>query len=107
MIADELLDPWGCLGERVTVTEHQYLKNYEVGTKLCVSGRYLMTFDWLPQGHLEEDPEQQKSMNLLALENGRFALLPNNKCLFLDAHFTGEREWPRYRRNTEYWRANG
>lgn len=104
----EHLEPWGSLGERMTVIQHAYLKDYWVRTKQGPEGRYLMTFDWLPQGHFEEDPEQQKSMNLLALENGRFALLPNNMCLFQDAHFTGlSGEWPRYRRNTEYFLDNG
>lgn len=100
-------EPWGSLGERVSVIQHAYLKDYEVQTKMGASGRYLMTFDFLPGGHFEEDPEQQKSMNLLALTGGSFALLPNNECLFLDKHFTGKQEWPRYKRNQEYFWANG
>lgn len=104
---NELLEPWGSLGERLSVLQHRYLKDYSVKTKTVGDARYLMTFSWLPTGAFEEDPEQSKDLHLLALENGQFALLPNNSCLFLDKHFTEECDWPKYKRNSEYFWANG
>jgi hypothetical protein len=104
------LQPWGCLGDNLGVVRLDYLKDYDCLCKIeddQIFGRYLCTFFFKEGGHLEEDPEQMKTMNMIALENGQFALLPNNRILFTDSHFTEVREFPKYKRNTEYFLAGG
>lgn len=99
------LQPWACLGERLTVVEHRYLKDYEAFCRaLQIHGRYRMTFDFLPSGGLEEDPGQHKTMNLIELNNGQLALLPNNECEFHDKHFAEITDEPSaYKRNKTYF----
>lgn len=62
-----------------------YLKN---GIKM--RGTYMFTIDTISSGlGYADDPEQHKSFNAIALENGQFALLPNNRCQFVDSAMTG------------------
>jgi hypothetical protein len=62
-----------------------YLKN---GIKM--RGSYLFTIDTVSSGlGYADDPEQHKSANVIALENGQFAMLPNNRIQFIDASMTG------------------
>lgn len=106
-LPEEDLQPWGCLGERVSVIQHKYLRDYEGLCKIKtreILGAYVATFVFLPDGGFEEDPSQSKTMNLMALRSGQFALLPNNMILFRDKHFTGRVEkWPKYRRNETHF----
>lgn len=108
-LRDHMLQPWSCLGERIVAIQHQYLKDYELHyIKPAVDGRYLFTLDFLPDGHFTEDPEQHKTMSFIALETGQFALLPNNMFLARDRHFTeNDKPAPPYKRNKEYFWANG
>lgn len=105
----EELQPWGCLGERMGVVRLPYLKDYRcdclVGG-IKISGYYVMTFFFKGGFGFEEEPSQMKTMNMVALCNGQFALLPNNKILFLDKHFTESVEWPKYKRNETYFMAD-
>lgn len=98
------LAPWGCIGNYMSVVEHQYLKDYEVTVpNLNTSGRYLMTFDQF-NGGFSEDPEQHKTMNFIELETGQYALMPNNYCIFNDSHFTRDDDI-KYKRQISYWRS--
>lgn len=111
-IPAEERDPWGCLGERISVSKFSYLKDYRplyIGNKKPknpVSGRYLMSFSWLPDGGFSEDPEQAKMMHLVALEDGWFALWPNNYLHWPDKHFA-TKPLEKYQRNLLYWESNG
>jgi hypothetical protein len=99
------LQPWGCLGERIVCVQHSYLKDYQLTTlkPFKESGRYLMTFMFMPQGHFEEDPEQMKTMTMIALDCGQICLMPNNYFLAKDDHFTNDNEeWKLYRRSSIY-----
>lgn len=96
---DDLM-PWGCVGNRIEVIEHKYLRNYEVQTPRG-PGRYLFTVDQF-DGGFTEDPEQHKTMNVIELYEGNLAAMPNNECVFLDSHFTEEKQID-YTRQTSFW----
>jgi hypothetical protein len=98
----EELSPWGCISNTITVVKHTYLKDYKVYIpSLKCNGYYLMTFDQF-NGGFSEDPEQHKTMNMIELVNGQFALMPNNYCRFTDLHFTKEDDI-QYKRQSTYW----
>ncbi len=72
-------------------------------------GEYLFTIDW---GHPEsnildtehsEIPQEHKCGHVLALDNGNFAIQPNNRILWNISNFTTRSEWPDYKvQNTEW-----
>ena len=72
-------------------------------------GEYLFTIDW---GHPEsnildtehsEIPQEHKCGHVLALDNGNFAIQPNNRILWNISNFTTCSEWPDYKvQNTEW-----
>jgi hypothetical protein len=57
-------------------------------------GEYMWTLDncspdpRIPDFGFSETPEEHKSFNLLRLDNGQFALQPNNRCRFVDPSLT-------------------
>jgi hypothetical protein len=101
------LQPWECIGTDIQAVHHTYLKDYDVKIKIqdeFIKGKYILTFDSFSNG-FSEDPEQHKTFNMVELENGQYALMPNNRCLFLDRHFTDDMSsFPKYARNSTYWR---
>jgi len=54
------------------------------------AGEYMFTLDncnpdpRIPDFGFAESPDEHKSFNLLRLDNGQFALQPNNRCTFID-----------------------
>jgi hypothetical protein len=44
----------------------------------------------IPDFTLSETPDEHKSYNLLKLDNGQFALQPNNRCRFFEPAFNPE-----------------
>lgn len=101
------IDPWGVIGDKFNVIEHQYLRSYEPKIpKLETTGRYLFSLDWT-HGGFSEDPEQHKTLHLIAISNGQLGLFPNNELLFKDSHFTTNDPMPRYKRNTNWYQPNG
>lgn len=105
-----VLCPWSCLGDTADIVEHSYLKDYEVQCSIydkTIIGRYLATIDY-SKGLYAQDPEQHKTHNIVELENGFYAALPNNYCKFEDEHFTkDDADCSHYRRNKMYWRSLG
>lgn len=106
MLAEHPLRPdtWGAISSNGQVIAHQYLKDYR--TVVTIDGEkfegiYKFTIDYF-DGGFAEDPEQHKTSNIIFLENGKIAAVPNNQCLFLDSHFTGPDD-TKYKRNTTYF----
>lgn len=104
------LQLWSCLNHDIELICHGYLKNYTVRTKLSngelVEGRYLFTIDNLPRnefGGFAETPDEHKTFNVIELNEGNLAALPNNRCLFFDNHFASPKAPPKYKTNTNYW----
>lgn len=93
--------PWGVIGQRIQVIEHEYLKNYEVLTSIG-TGQYLFTVDQF-DGGFAEDPEQHKTMNIIGIHDGPLVALPNNSCRFLDKHFTDDTLPTDYTRQSTRW----
>jgi hypothetical protein len=90
------LQLWNCFDDRIflikkSVISHcaaiAYLKN---GIKM--RGTYLFTIDSIADeiclGYTD-DPTEHKSFNMIALENGQFALVPNNRMQAIDSSATG------------------
>lgn len=105
------LEPWGSLGTKANVLQHVYLKDYNAllhryDADPFIKGRYLFSIDF-SEGGFAEDPEQHKTLHLISLETGQYALLPNNELLFKDDHFTDSNEPPSYKRNSTYFQSHG
>lgn len=106
-MADCALEPWGVIAKESQIIEIAYLKDYQPKyPRGGVTGQYLFTIEPL-QGGFAQIQDQSKALHFLALENGQFALLPNNYLEFRDAHFTNDKKMPRYKRSEAYYRANG
>lgn len=106
-ITPQALEPWGVIGDKTQITVIDYFKDYwpYVG-KLREWGRYLFSFEPLGGG-FSEDPEQSKTLHLIALDTGAFAILPNNELLWEDKHFATEKTTQKLKRNQVYFYANG
>lgn len=104
-VKHEELMPWKCMGEDLDVIHFNYLEGLEVDTK-CGTGRHTgIIVDW-KDGYSRYQHEH-KPLNLVNLESGQFALMPNNYCVFSDSHFTNEKAKENlkfYRRGEDlYW----
>lgn len=89
-----LLQPFSCLEGNIQVIEYKYLQKYQVHAMIdgkLLPGLYYCTIDYCGSG-LTDDPEQFKTHNLILLDGGQIAALPNNMCLFTDHHFTKSSE---------------
>lgn len=102
------LMPWGAMGSEVDVWYAVYLEGLLAETHRPFQSKARHTgimVDW--KDGFSRYPAEHKPLNLLHLENGQFALLPNNYATFSDAHFTttAARENLRhYRRGSDvYW----
>ncbi len=99
---------WDCFGEDIEVTEFLYLRELKAtvfSPEGEYDGIYVCSFDWSGNGY-SDCPEQHKTMHLIALENGCYALQPNNRLRWTDLSFTEPfDEKPAYLTNTHIWRA--
>lgn len=100
--APTTLDQWGAISSSGQIIAHQYLKDYWVKTPIEEDGIYKFTIDYFESG-FSEDPEQHKTSNIIFLDSGLIAALPNNLCLFKDRHFTNEEPSFKYERNKQYF----
>jgi hypothetical protein len=90
----DILQIWDALTYHVEVIEKPLLKGLRCefygkdGKKH--PGEYMFTLDGanpdprIPDFTFAESPDEHKSYNLLKLDNGQFALQPNNRVLFFD-----------------------
>ncbi len=86
----DLLQLWNCFGNEMTVCSFDYLTNVRCRSilkdKSMVWGTYMMTFDW-ENNSFSHTPHEYKNAHLLKLDNGCFALQPNNRILWRDSDF--------------------
>lgn len=80
--------------------------------KQTYQGRYLFTLDWAHQDEsildlsLAEDVSQHKCGHVIAMDNGNFAIQPNNRLRIFDPSFTVKDELVIHRKyNTHLWTA--
>lgn len=103
------LQAWDCFGYEFAVTCFDYLREMGCVAHLpggvAESATYICMFDWYDNGWSDE-PSQHKTLHLLALDNGCFALQPNNRIQWIDRSFTSPwRQRPSYLTNTHRWHA--
>lgn len=90
----DVLQIWDCLSYWVSVVEKPLLKGlraeFFAKDRKTYSGEYMFTLDTcnpdprIPDFGFAESIDEHKSYNVLKLDNGQFALQPNNRCRFLD-----------------------
>ncbi len=104
----EVLMPWATMGEQIDCVHFKYLEGIECATReiIKVSARHTgIIIDW--KDGFSKYPQEHKPLNLIELENGQFALYPNNYLYFKDAHFISEDSKVNlkfYKRNEKvYW----
>ena len=77
--------------------------------KKFYAGEYLFTIDWAhPEPNIidtehSEIPQEHKCGHLLALDNGNYAIQPNNRILWNVPSFTTATHWPDYKVQSSYW----
>ena len=88
------LEAWDCFGVELAVHTYAYLAERDVEVRLSgpctgqtMRGRYCCTVDWYANGY-SDTPDQHKCAHLIALDNGQFAAMPNNRLRWYDASFT-------------------
>lgn len=112
---DELV-LWDSFSYYPSVTCFPLLKNKTMHfisrRKNSYQGRYLFTLDWAHQddsivdNSLSEDVSQHKCGHFIALDNGNFAIQPNNRLRLFDPSFTVKEELVIHRKyNTHLWTA--
>ena len=85
---------WNCMDYGVTTIQKQfigsmhfevYTRDYgtQTGTYVCTIDNYHQDADAIDYS-TSENPSEHKSHNLIELDNGQFALYPNNRCRIYD-----------------------
>jgi len=107
---------WNCMDYGVTAIHKQFIgsMDFEVFTRShkVLKGTYLFTLD---NYHSDPDnidystsevPEEHKSFNCIELENGQYALYPNNRMRVYDNSLTPpDPKMPDFKVSTEYYQV--
>jgi len=96
-LALDVLQIWDALSYHVEVVEKPFLKGlraeFFAKDKRTYGGEFMFTLDTcspdprIPDFTFSETIDEHKSYNVLKLDNGQFALQPNNRCRFYDPAF--------------------
>lgn len=105
-----LLQPWDCFGADFTALRLPGMPPRalcHIG-KAWAKGAYRFTVDW-HSNPWSDNPQQGKRGHVWALEDGNFALLPNNRVRVSDASLTdvAMKEPPGYLAQVHAWTAEG
>lgn len=103
----DMLQIWDAMSYHVEVIHKPLLAGLRAEffgkDKQMHKGEYMFTLDncnpdpRIPDFGFAETPDEHKSFNLLKLDNGQFALQPNNRCRFYDPSLTfAELDTPDY-----------
>jgi hypothetical protein len=94
----DFLQIWDAMSYDITVVDKPFLAGQRcemfAKDKQLYGGEYILTIDSahldrrVPDYGFAETPEDHKSFNLIALDNGQFALQPNNRMRFSDPAFS-------------------
>jgi hypothetical protein len=89
---------WNSFSSHVTVTEFTFLKSKRMSYldrhKQSHTGNYLFTLDWhhpddnITYAGWAQNPGQHKCGHVIELDNGNYAIQPNNRILAYDPSFT-------------------
>lgn len=84
------LQLWDCFGENIECITFNYLINKRcqiiTKNKNLLWGTYMMTFDWCGNAY-SNTPNDYKNAHMIKLDNGCYALQPNNRILWRDTNF--------------------
>jgi len=108
------LQLWNSFSYYPSITVFDFLKGqrckYFSKTKnKLYHGEYLFTVDWAhPESNIldtehSEIPDQHKCGHVLALNNGNYAIMPNNRILWSIPSFTTSSSVPDYKVQTTIW----
>lgn len=94
----DMLQIWDAMSYHIELVEKPLLKglraDFYAKDGNTYGGVYLFTLDGcnpdprIPDFGFSETAEEHKSYNMIALDNGQFALQPNNRCRFYDPSLT-------------------
>ena len=112
----DVLEIWDALSYHVTVVDKPLLKGlrseFYGKDGVIHSGEYMFTIDTcnpyprIPDFTFSETADEHKSYNLLKLNNGQFALQPNNRCRFYDPALNPkEMKFPDFKVATKKYRV--
>ncbi len=107
---------WNCMDYGVIAIEKQFIgsMDFELRTRDygLMSGEYLFTLDNYHSDidvidtNVSETPDEHKSHNCVLLENGQFALYPNNRIRIYDLSITPETpKTPDFKVSTKYYQV--
>lgn len=106
----EVLELWDAFSYDIAVTAYDYMRGLRCRTllrdTLWRTGEYVMTLDWAGSNYAEDPGEGgHKCAHLLKLDNGCFALQPNNRILWEEPSFITKpiQAPPGYKTNTHVW----
>lgn len=113
----DILQLWDCMSYKFTVVEKIGLRNLGVKflgkDKQWYFGKYLFTADFCADGMevdtgFTEQAEEHKSFNFIKLDNGQFAIQPNNRCLWYDQSLvSGNIKFPDFQAARNIWTVDG
>ncbi len=112
----DVLQIWDALSYHVTVVEKPFLRGlraeFFAKDKKTYGGEFMFTLDTcspdprIPDFTFSETVDEHKSYNVLRLDNGQFALQPNNRCRFYDPAFNPqEMRFPDFKVATRKFRV--
>jgi len=107
---------WNCMDYGVSILCKNIVSSmeWEIYTRDfgSIKGKYICTLDNYHESLNEIDastselPDEHKSFNLIQLENGQFALYPNNRCRIYDISMTpNEIKKPDFKVSTQYFQV--
>jgi len=108
---------WDSFSYHVSVTSFPILRNHTCKftsrRRVEYSGRYLFTFDWAGSTDMgdtdfsmSEFPSQHKCGHFIKMDNGNFAIQPNNRMRMHDPSFTIKQDVVIHRKyNETLWTA--
>lgn len=101
----EKLMPWCCMGEETETFYSTFLEGLQV-EYAGISGRHTgIIIDW--KDGYSRYPQEHKPLNMIELQNGQYALSPNNYLIFSEKHFVcpeKREDLKNYKRSeTIYW----
>lgn len=103
---------WNSFSHNPCYIEYGYLSSLRCLTSLrsgeLCSGRYMFTIDWHGTDQAENPgPDGWKCHHVIRLDNGNFAMQPNNRLQFFESSFVTApfAEKPDYLINTHIWDA--
>jgi hypothetical protein len=108
------LQLWDAFSYEIAVTEFHWLIGLRCRTLLkdrqWYDGEYLFTLDWCDRQSSESAGDiGHKCGHVLALDNGCFAIQPNNRILWYEPSFVtnpyADDERPDFKTNTHEWKA--